>query len=434
MFGPQSFPQTLNQETQALEEETRRYQAAFMTKGMKANGRQKAFKDMILERPKVPYFTRATESLAAAIEANPLQNHGVTGVLVDESMLAETNDVCLLRVNLPDGEDAILYVYADLSCIIGLRGPDAEKIQVMTLPFKLRTARLSHRDRVRFLKLSIRMKDRATRGGVMASDHDKGAAIRLDAKNSLHADFLHDLGIEIEAVVTQTALDGPIYQITPQKIQESEEDDRGGLILSIGPSWSTALSEAKLGWLCRENVSAFDVHLPAMSMSVDQLIGLQRLSEAAAQLAWKREGLDGKSMRASLMVYAANPISGSQVDFRIQRSAQDLMGDHFEELCKEFGGPDMDDLKGNGHLNRPTLSQEEINRFLKSFYDIFMDAAANIEIYGYKFLYLKGMVGSWVPIIVTDIRLDQLSDSVESVDALSARVAFQRHRLQKLAA
>lgn len=430
MFAPQSFPLALNEETQTLEEEARRYQAAFLTRGMKAKGRQKAFKDMILERPKLPYFTRATESLAAAIEANPLQNHGKAGVLVEEEMLRSSNDAIVLSVPLPDDTMAQVHVYSDMSCTLSLPGSTRGEVRAMTLPFKLRTARLSHQDRERFVKLGVRMRDGTKRGGVMIADQTKGAAIRLDAgKHALHADVLRDLGIEIEAVITQTEIDGPIYQITPQKIQDSEKDHTGGLEIPTCPAWSATLYEDQLGWFCRGKVTAFDVHLPFMNMSIDQLIALRKLSETAAALAWQAEGLSGKAMSASLMVYAGNPISGPQIDFRIQRSMQDSMMEHIEGVLEGTSLPGMED---DPMPENP--SADEMVRFLTSFHHTVMASIRNTEIFGYQYLYLTGMFGSWVPIVLAEIRLDAMSDTEESPEALTAQVAFHRQRLEKMVA
>lgn len=430
MFVPKSHPIALNEVTIGLEGEARAHQIALMTQGMNERGRQKKFRDMILERPKNPYATRATETLAMAVEENPIQDHGRIGLMVSERTLLTGNTAICLPVDLPEGGRAGVYIYSDMSCTIALSAEVEGQVRALTLPFKLRTAQIRGQDPAHYVKVSARTTDRGGRYGVYLQE-GKGRGGLIDvAKRPNHADFMTDLAVEIDAVLSQLELYAPVYQIRPVRIQESEKGFHGGLPLPVGPHLSTELGEELLGWLSRGGVSYFDVHLPFIELEADRIIAIRALAETAAKLAWARSGAAGTALSASLMVEAGNPISGDDVAFRIRQSTQDLLSDHRSALSD----PRIAALLTGGEgPEAPRTTETQLQAFLYAFSDLFMGAIGDIGLNGYKYLYLQGQVGAWIPFILAEVRLNSLNTD-QDPEALAALYGFQRKRLHGLRA
>jgi hypothetical protein len=430
MFGPTSHPIALANDTVDLEKEARDYHAAFILRGLKAKGRQKTFRDMILERPKNPYATRATETLAMVIDENPIQNHGSFGVLVSEETLMTGNTAVFVRLDLPEGGEAGAYVYSDMSCTIAVPSESKDRVRAVTLPFRIRTAQIRRRGSDQVLKVSAKTGHRVNQYGIFIQE-GSAPGRKFDKQSPAHADFVSDLSIEIEAVLHQMAQEGPVYQIRPAKIQTSEKDIRGGLRVPVGVCMSTEMSEDLLGWMTRSGVSCFDVHLPYVDLTVDQIIAVRALADTTARLAWARAGLSAKAISASLLIESGNPISGDQVAFAIRKSTHDFLSDHMEEIfadeeaSEDYGFEKMPVIK-----ERP--SDEELHMFLVTFRDLFMKIAKHVSLHGYQYLFLKGSVGSWIPFILAEIRLTDLA-SEDTEATLAARYEFQMSRIKAIA-
>lgn len=413
MFGPSSHPIGLSETTAHLEAEARDFQNSLMIRGMSEQGRRKNFRDMILERPKNPYATRATETLAMAIEENPLQGHGMHGVMVSEQTLMTGNSALRLPIDLPDGRRAGVYIYSDLSCTVALSSVVDGMVRAITLPFKLRTARIRKHDPGFHAKISIHVTRREKKAGLYLQE-DGLPALRLDPEHvSTHAEFVADLATEIDAMVSQMDVIAPIYEIRPVRIPDSLKDDRDALTVPVGPGVSRSLGGETLGWLARGNISYFDVHLPLIDASIEQIDAARALAKTAANLAWMKVGSpDNRNFSASLLIELPNPISGNFLILRVARSTQDILA-----AC-QLNLDDDDDPKA-----RSALSQSFLSAFKNLFFSVVDEAGMN----GYNYLFLKGKVGSWVPFMLDDIRIDS-NETGKSLEELEATLEFQARR------
>lgn len=422
MFGLFSHPIKLSDTTVDLEAEARDFQNSLMIRSMSEQGRRKNFRDMILERPKNPYATRATETLAMAIEENPLQDHGRPGVMVSELILLTGNSGLCLPVDLPGGRRAGVYIYSDLSCTLALPPVVDEMVRAITLPFKLRTARIRKHDPDSHVKVSVQVRGRRKRPGLYLQEDGLPAAVLDPDHVSTHAEFVADLATEIDAMVSQLETMAPIYEISPIRIPDSLKDHRGALSVPVGPGMRASLREDLLGWLNRGNISCHDVHLPFVNASIEQIKAARDLARIAASLAWMKVGSPDRKFPASLLIELPNPISGDFLMLRVARSTQDLMSERRRRHLDGHGRDEDEELR-----KRSALSQD----FLNAFRDLFCNVVDSSGMDGYKYMYLKGQVGSWVPFMLDDIRINQI-ETEKSIEELEAILEFQIKRFDSV--
>lgn len=412
MFTPKSFPIKLNDSTTELEEEAKSFQSALLTRGMHKTGRVKNFRNMILERPKNPYSTRATEVLAKAILMNPLQSHGSWGVIVSDEDLYRDGLATRLYVCMPDETVVILYVYSDLSCTITLPTDREEIVRAVTLPFKMISARMMHRSKTGALKVSVKG------GGGLTNKYvylqaGSGRAEKIDINKPNHAEFIQDLGYEIEAILSEIPLAAPVYDI---KLVDIPKDSSGGeyLWVNVSAELTKGINAGQLSWLMRGNITIHDVHLQFVKADVDTLLRLRELCDILAGLAKLKAGLSGKRMERHLMLNSSNPISGTNRMLLILQTFQGLLA----EECQEEDGV--------------AVSDEDYIAFIDAFSKLFQEKAEFCAqaLDGYLYLFGTGKPGSWVPFNMATVHLSQLRDDVPA-EILEARAEFQARRLKQ---
>lgn len=412
MFTPKSFPIKLNDSTTELEEEAKSFQSALLTRGMHKTGRVKNFRNMILERPKNPYSTRATEVLAKAILMNPLQSHGSWGVIVSDEDLYRDGLATRLYVCMPDETVVILYVYSDLSCTITLPTDRKEIVRAVTLPFKMISARIMHRNKTGVLKVSTKGGTGSTRKHVYLQA-GSGKAEKIDINMPNHAEFIQDLGYEIEAILTEIPLTAPVYDIKLVDIPKGSAGEEC-LWVHVSAELSREISPGQLSWLMRGNITIHDVHLQFVKADVATLLRLRDLCDILADLAKLKAGLSSKEMARYLMINGSSPISGANGMLVIQQTFQSLLA---EKRLEADGA---------------TMSTEDYIAYMDAFSALFQEKAEFCAkaLEGYLYLFGTGTPGSWVPFNMATIPLCQLSDNVP-IETLEARADFQARRLKK---
>lgn len=401
----------------AVEADGKSWQTALLMEGIRATGRSKSFRELILERPKDPCRTIATRELTLALSKNSLQNHGKFGILVPEKDLKAGLNVVFIPVRLQEYGVAGLYVYSDLSCTIAFPSECKDKVRAVTLPFRIRSAHIRPKGNGEEIRVSIR--DGVRQFGILIREGN-AKSVPLNGKTQSHKYFLADLAVEIEAVLLQMRREAPIYTITPARVRESEKGPEGQIRFPAGPKMYYEMSQDELGWLMRGEVSNFDMHLPYMTLTMEQIYMIRGLSETISALAWRRVGLSGKSLPASLVIRTGSPVSGEGIDLAIEQSTYDrydiYMRDDFSFLATECEKEKLP-------------REEEVQQFLNEARDLLTEATHGIKLYGYRISF----AGGWklAPIVLAEVGLNDLSPG-ETEETLIARYAFQTRRLSSL--
>lgn len=416
MFGPSSYPIQISDETVRLEGEARSFQNSLITRGMRQNGRVKFFKSFILERPRNPYATAATESLAASIERNPLQNHGSWGVIVPEDCLLDVNSAALLFVPLPEGGTALIYAYSDMSCTMALRTDMEGYVRAVTLPFKISSARIMQHDKKSFIKAAVKKPCSFEKKKVLLKKGNEEFQ-KINLNDELHANFLHDLGIEIESIMTEIQEYAPVYKVEkksiPEKYRETCEDR---FSLYIGNNCTRLFSSEIMSWMMRGNITVHDVHLPFIDTNLETLISIRDFCTEAAKLAKSKSGLQDVKFLAKLDVISENPIQCTETSLLVSRCYQSVF------CINAMDPPEKESQR--------IATNEDATCFLNEFSKIWKEASNDLSCLpkGYQYLYLNGKPGSWSPLFLAHIDIDEL-DATASDDILESRVKFLKQRM-----
>lgn len=414
----------LSSRTKICESDARTFQAAFMMKGLKATGRSKSFSDLILERPRDPYNTIATRVLSVAINKNPLQSQDQFGVLVsDEDLIDGWIKVLglmtvFLPMKLPKHGIAGLFLYGDQSCIVTFPTETPGKSRAVTLPFRIRSAPIRSEGGGKSYKVSVSQGKK--RLGVRIKVGD-GKPCPLSWDMSSHERFRGELAIEVEAVLMQMRAEAPTYHVSPAHVRESDKGPDGQIKFPAGPKMYFNLGPEMLGWLIRNEVSIFDLHLPYLTMTTEQIYAIRGLMTTMCALAWRKAGLAEKPFPASLLLKTGSPLSGEGVHLTIEQAPYDrgdmLMRDDFSFIATEC---EKMKLPGEG----------EILRFLDLAKNLLIEATDGMTIYGYRHSF-TGRNWELEPVVLADIPLNDMKvDDTE--DALIARYAFQARHLRSL--
>lgn len=406
------------------ESDARAFQEAFMIEGLKVTGRPKSFKDFILERPNDPYNTIATRVLTIALNENPLQNNDQFGVLVSDEDLIDgwikliNLNTVFIPMDLPKFGDVGIFVYSDQSCTITLPTKFSGKSRAVTLPFQIRSAPIRPNGDGKTLKVSV-SQGKKRLGIKIKVGEEKPTPLSWDV--SSHERFRGELAIEVEAVLMQMRAEAPTYHVSPAHVREAEKDPDGQIKFPAGQKKFRYLSPENLGWLMRDEVSIFDMHLPYLTLTMEQIYAIRGLAETITALAWRRSGLAGKSLPSSLLIRTGSPLSEGGVELAVEQGVYErchklMLGD-FSSVFSEEEESD-------------TSRHEEVLRFINQARDLFTEATQGMEMYGYRRSF-TGRTWELEPFVLSNIKLNN-PGSAETEETLIARYAFQKRRLTSL--
>jgi len=402
-------------------------QQAIMVRGMARTKAKKTFKSYILGRPKNPFKTMATESMASAIEKNGKQDHGKPGAIVSLRDLTQINPSVFVPVVLDHVLVGSINAYQDGSCIIGYPEDylgDDERVRICTLPFSISGRQLKQHSSDDWIKVKVRARmQRYTEDGLVV--HSKAGEIcRLEqirtSENHFSAcqseHFQADICKEVIALIEQTENESPQFSICPTKIGLKDSDAETDMIrLAVGPSVSRSVSPATYAWLSRQSHSIYDLHLPSISLTVPQLAQVEKAAEAATYLALHRAGFTEKYIPADLHVEAAGVLQGDRAQVVLRQSAQQRMACYRADI--------------QGHDNIPI---EKLEAFMVQVSELIGPIADVAEFYGFQFLYKRGSIGSWAPFIPISVCLNELLQDDSYIetgeDVLAKRFEFQMRK------
>jgi hypothetical protein len=238
---------------------------------------------------------------------------------------------------------------------------------------------------------------------------------------SSHERFRDEIAIEVEAVLMQMRVESPRYHVFPLKVRESDLDPDGKVKFPVGPKKFRYMSPESLGWLMRAEVSIFDMHLPYLTLTMEQIYAIRSLAETITALAWRRSGLAGKSLPASLLIRTGSPLSGEGVNLAIEQGTYKRC---YKRLCDDFSYIFQEEEE------RDPPREEELLRFINQAQDLFTEATQCMELYGYRRSF-TGRTWELEPFVLSSIELND-PGSAETEETQIARYAFQNRRLTSL--
>lgn len=406
------------------EEQARVDQQALMVRGMSNTSVKKSFRDFVITRPNNPFKTLATESMAAALEEHPKQDHGQAGALVNMDALRAINPSVFLSVVLDQAIIGGLLAYKDGSCIL-LYPPTAESREtgidrICTLPLTLNSRRVKMHGSDDWAKVKVRAgTQRMANKGLVVEDHE-GESLCLNkircatdcSKTSLVDLLMLDICKEVKSLIEQTEVEAPRFSITAEKIGLTDSAAREDEItLTLGPCIKYGVSPATYAWLKRKSHSIFDLHLPSISLMPDQMDQMQKVGEAATRLALRRAGISAEEIAAELHVEAASILQGDHAKITLRQGMQH----HMQALM----GPPM-----------PTV--EKLQFFMEDVTKLLTKLANMVELQGFQYLYKRGEVGSWAPFIPIAVCFSNLSYDAQQGETdeavLEKRLEFEMHK------
>jgi hypothetical protein len=406
------------------EEQAQVDQQALMVRGMVRTPAKKTFRDFIISRPKNPFMTLATESMAAALEEHPTQDNGQAGALVSMSILSMINPAILLPVVLDQVLIGSLLAYKDGSCILlypeAAEGQKKGIVRICTLPLTLKSRQVKMHGSDEWVKVRVRAgTQRMANKGLVVEDY-AGDVSRLKeincttdwTKASAVDLFKLDICKEVKSLIEQTEIEAPRFSITVENIgliaSDAREDE---ITLHVGPSVSRGVSPPTYAWLKRKSHSIFDLHLPSISLMPDQMAQMQKVGEAATRLALRRAGISAEEIAAELHVEAASILQGDFAKITLRQGMQ-----HHMQV----------------QMGPPMPPVEKLQAFMEDVTKLLTKLANMVEIQGFQYLYRRGEVGSWAPFIPIAVCFSNLAYDAQQEEAdeavLEKRLEFEMHK------